>query len=185
MRLVLSCAVVALLGTAALASCGAPGSCGDLARSPATHTSGPVTIATDHAAYPRDGLLNVTVTNGGQAPIYAWDHNASCSILTLQMEVSGAWQAPRTPVAGCALGRPTVAVQIAPGTSYQAIIGPGYLDVRQGTFDAGTYRLALTYYPGQPTGPAPNPGGPRATTIYSQTLTVRDCMTGGATTPTR
>ncbi|HZC78291.1 MAG TPA: hypothetical protein VE258_11105, partial [Ktedonobacterales bacterium] len=108
-----------------------------------------------------------------------------CSILTLQIEVSGAWQAPHTSVAGCALGRPTVAAQIAPGASYHATIGPGSRDVRQGTFDAGTYRLALMYYPGQPTGPAPNPGGPRTTTIYSQSLTVRDCTAGGATTATR
>jgi hypothetical protein len=185
MRLVLMCVLVALWGAVVLAGCGAPGSCGDLAHSPATHTSGPVTIATDHTTYPRDGFLNVTVANGGQEPIYAWDHNASCSILTLQVEVSGAWQPPRTPIAGCALGRPTVAVQIAPGASYHATIGPGYLDVRQGAFDAGTYRLALTYYPGQPTGPAPNPGGPRATTIYSQTLTVRDCTAGGATASAR
>lgn len=76
-------------------------------------------------------------------------------------------------------------MQIAPGASYHAASGPGSPDTRQGTFDAGTYRLALTSYPGQPTGPAPNPGGPRATTMYSQPLTVRDCTAGGATTATR
>ena len=76
-------------------------------------------------------------------------------------------------------------MQIAPGASYYATIGPSFPDVRQSTFDAGTFRLAMTSYPGQPTGPAPNRGGPRATTMYSRPLTVRDCTAGRATTAAR
>ncbi len=161
-----------------LAGCGVTtaggNDCANLTSSPPTSAGTSVVIATDHTAYASDGAIKVTVTNHLTTAIYAWDHQANCSILGLEVEKQGVWgPAPQT-VAGCPLGRVTLQVQIAPGQSYTATIHAGY--VHPGVFAPGSYRLVLSYT----TTRSPDAAATAAsyTTIYSQTLTIVDCGVG-------
>jgi hypothetical protein len=139
-------------------------SCADLAAaSPPTRSAGPVTIATDHSRYASTSVIHATVTNGLDVAIQAADHRASCSILGIQQEVGGVWQAPPQAIAGCPLGRPTMLVRIAPGASTTYVLHGGYLEA--GTFPPGTYRLTLTYFAGRDV----------SATVYSAPLTIVAC----------
>jgi hypothetical protein len=138
--------------------------------SPGTMTSGPVVIATDHSVYAPTDAIHITVTNHLAAAIYAYDHQASCSILNLEMQQGSSWQMVRSPIAGCPLGSPTVAVAVAPNMPYQADVRAGYLRQGDQSFSLGTYRLVLAYA----TTPLRGSGGatPTFTTVYSSPLTI-------------
>lgn len=162
----------------ALAACGSTPitSSGTGNTSPGTSTPGPIVIATDHATYAPTDRVQVTLTNGLSTAVYAPDHQASCSIFRLQHMVNGAWQDVAAPLAGCPLGRATIFMKIAPGTSYHAAIIAGYLRQGDAKFPAGQYRLAFSYATtplDSGTGfPPPTDGTSAAPTVYSATLTI-------------
>jgi hypothetical protein len=164
-----------------LSSCGVttaqstPAGQGTPNASAGTSTSGPVAIATDHATYAPTDVIQVTLMNHLTAAIYAYDHQASCSIFGLEMLVGGQWQdASQTqkPIAGCPLGSVTRAIAVPSGGTYQAGIRAGYLRQGDERFLDGKYRLRLSYATTPLTGIPPSAEGSVFTTIYSALLTV-------------
>src|SRR2546427_1935689 len=143
----------------ALSGCSSTTNSGD----DGTSTSGPVSIRTDHSTYMPTDSIHVSVINNLQMSIFAYDTRASCSILDLQIQVNGVWQA--TNVARCPLGRPAMRVEISAGNSYNATIQAGSLGISQASFPAGTYRLLLGYSISATSLPQQN-----TTTIYSATF---------------
>jgi len=141
-----------------------------------TSTAGPIVIASDHSTYSPTDALHITITNQLSAAIYAFDTQASCSVLSLQVSQGGQWVP--ADVARCPLGRAAHPVAIAPGVAYTATITAGTkgLPSANDYFTPGQYRLVLSYYTASPTtGGASNP-----THTYSATLTV----VGPVPTPT-
>ncbi len=147
---------------------------------PATITSGPVTIATDHTTYGPNDTIHVTVVNHLSTAIAAFDTRASCSILALQVQHNGAWQ--QANAAPCPLGRIARLVTIPAGGTYKADITAGVKGLRAGSFANGHYRLVLAYYAAGPSG-TPSPSAAGATTITSATLTVGSGSGSPGTTP--
>ncbi len=78
---------------------------------PPTQSSGPVVISTDHTNYLPGDVVQVTITNNTANTVYALDTQASCSILSLEINPGQNWQ--QASVAHCYLGRPAMFVQIA------------------------------------------------------------------------
>jgi len=116
--------------------------------SPTTVSNGPVSIATNHSEYAPTDIIQATVTNKLTKPIYAFDHQASCSIFSLQFQRSGQWipiSQSQPGVAGCARGTATGLIAIQPGASYTAHIMAGYLRQGDHHFSLGKYRLVLAY----------------------------------------
>jgi hypothetical protein len=144
----------------ALSSCGST-SGGDNG----TSTSGPVSIRTDHSTYMPTDSIQVSVTNNLKTSIFAYDTRASCTILDLQIQVNGVWQA--TNVARCPLGRPAMRVEIPAGKTYTAKIQAGFPGLSQVNFPAGTYRLVLGYSTSATSLPQQI-----TTTLYSATFSV-------------
>lgn len=145
----------------ALAGCGSTSNSG----SKGTSTSGPVSIRTDQSTYTPDSSIQVSVINNLASSIFAYDTRASCSILDLQMQVNGVWQATNT--ARCSLGRPAMPVGIPAGKSYSATIQAGSPGISQASFPVGNYRLVLNY--------ATSTAGlsqQNTTTIYSATFSI-------------
>ncbi len=154
-----------LFATLVLASCGVTTTGGGTTSntgntSPPTTTNGPVTISTDHSRYAPTDLVSVTVVNTTGGPIYAYDHQASCSVLALEVADGTNWKPAyqlQPNLAGCAMGRMTVLVTIAAGQTLQANIMAGYLRRADGAFPVGTYRLVLRYLTARPATPASAP----------------------------
>ena len=109
----------------------------------ATPGSGQVVITTDHTTYSPSDAIVVTVKNTRSTPIYAMDTLSSCSILSLEQQVNGAWQASQ--VAQCPIKRPARPVKIDAGATYTATITAGYPGLQQRTFPVGSYQLVLSY----------------------------------------
>lgn len=128
-----------------LAACGdASGAySSDTNTSPSTRTSGPVSISTDHSVYKATDLIQVTVLNALSTPVYALDTRASCSILDLEMQNNGTWQA--SSVARCPLGRPAMLVKLVSGKAYTATIEASSTVMKDAVFPTGMYRLVLNY----------------------------------------
>ena len=127
--------VIALL----LAGCGPNGT----GTNSTPSSSGLVVVSTDHATYTPNDAMAVIVHNTLSTPIYAMDTLSSCSILTLQYQVSGAWQASQ--VAQCPLKRPARLIKIDAGATYTATITAGYPGLKALAFPVGSYRLMLLY----------------------------------------
>lgn len=167
-----------LLLALALAGCGNLTGGTSVNTSAATLTTGPITIATDHSAYAPTDAMQITIQNNQPAAIYAYDTQASCSVLTLEVQKNGQWVASNA--LHCPLGRAAMAVKIAPGAKYTASVGARVMSIGQSaSLPAGTYRLALSYYDAPLSGAS---NAPTATTIYSATLTVSGTVppSGGA-----
>lgn len=145
----------------AFAGCGSTSTSG----SNGTSTSGPVSIRTDHSTYTPDGSIQVSVINTLSSSIFAYDTRASCSILDLQIQGNGAWQA--TNVARCFLGRPAMPVEIPAGKTYSATIQAGSPGISQANFPVGNYRFVLNYATS-----ASSLSQQNTTTIYSATFSV-------------
>ncbi|HEX9036377.1 MAG TPA: hypothetical protein VF808_05240 [Ktedonobacterales bacterium] len=161
-----------LLGAAlplalALSGCGGLAQAGENTSAP-TITSGPVTIATDHSAYANRDAMKITIVNHLSTPIYAYDTQASCSILSLEMQSNGKWQPSYA--LHCPLGRIALPVKIAAGGTYSTTIGAAVIHIGSATPLAdGTYRLVLEYFDSLPKASSQPP---TSTTIYSANLTV-------------
>jgi hypothetical protein len=144
-----------------------------------TSTTGPIVISTDHSAYAPTDAIHVTIANHLGTAIYAYNHQASCSIVGLEMQTSSGWQDVATmqkPIAGCAQKSVTQMVTVAAGATYDADIVAGYLRQGDADFAAGSYRLRLAYLstplamqPGAPPAPEATPGYQM---LYSATFTV-------------
>jgi hypothetical protein len=117
---------------------------GDRTMSSATPVAnaGPVRIITDRGAYHPSDTIHVIVFNTLAYPIFAWDSEASCSILVLQFMHDGQW-VPST-VALCALGRSAMPVRLDAGGQYSAAIRADS-GLQPAVFPVGTYRLLLSY----------------------------------------
>jgi hypothetical protein len=85
------------------------------------------------------------------------DTQASCSILSLQHQASGAWQPSQ--VAQCPQKRPARPVKIEAGGTYTATITAGYPGMARLSFPTGSYRLVLTYTTSPDGIPSANGGG--------------------------
>lgn len=133
-----------------------------------TVTNGPVSILTDRTTYAPTDSIRVSVANHLQSSIFSYDTRASCTILGLQVQVSGTWH--DTTVARCSLGRPSMLVAIPAGQVYTATISAGSPGVSQTTFPPGTYRLLLSYSTSATQGPPA--GGAGITNIYSAAFQV-------------
>ncbi|HEU0028485.1 MAG TPA: hypothetical protein VFQ25_15335 [Ktedonobacterales bacterium] len=161
-----------LLGAAILLALALAG-CGDLRAGSAVNTSestittGPVTIATDHSAYAPTDTMNVTIVNHLAQAIYAVDTQASCSILSLEVQQAGQWGS--SDALHCPLGRAAMIVKIEPGATYTVSVGAGVMSIgKSHALPNGAYRLVLRYYTTPPSGATQ----PTATAINSATLTV-------------
>jgi len=103
--------------------------------------TGAVTLTTDQASYTTSSTILVTLTNHRSTSIFAFDHQTSCTILTLQRQTASGWQA----VGGCAQGRMTVQVEIKAGANMKITIAPTAGQIHPTPWPAGTYRVALNY----------------------------------------
>jgi len=144
-----------------LTGCGSTSNSG----SNGTSTSGPVSIRTDRSKYMPADNIQVSVINNLQTSIFAYDTRASCTILDLQMQVNGAWQA--TNVARCSLGRHAMRVEIPAGKTYSTTIQAGSPGISQASFPVGDYQFVLSYSTSATSLPQQN-----TTTIYSATFSV-------------
>lgn len=163
---------ILLLATMLLAGCGhltnaeGASAAGTPNTSAPTITSGPVTIGTDHSAYNGADIMKVTITNHLTSVIYAYDSQASCSIVSLQVKQNGQWIASNA--LPCMMGRVTMRVEIKAGEAYTFNVGgASQLGGGHGLAD-GTYRLVLRYFaslPGTEKTPALNEVDSAALTI--------------------
>lgn len=173
-----------LLGAAlplalALAGCGSSTGGTAVNTSAATLTTGPVTIATDHSSYAPTDTIKVTIQNHLTKAIYAYDTQASCTILSLQVQQGGQWVASNA--LHCPLGRVALAVKIEPGGTYTASLGAHLMSIGQrNTLPEGTYRLVLNYYDAPLSGATQ---APTATMVPSATLTVSGSVPPSGGTP--
>ncbi len=135
---------------------------------PTPTSSQSVVISTDRTTYAPGDAIVVTVHNALSTPIYALDTQASCSILSLQYQVGGAWQASQ--VAQCPQKRPARPVKIDAGATYTATITAGYPGLKQLSFPVGSYRLVL-HYTTSPDMPSIEEHG---TTVTSATIQVQE-----------
>ena len=132
--------IIMLIGVSLLlVGCGPNGS----GTNSGTPSSGAVAVSTDRASYASGDAMIVTVHNTLSTPIYALDTQSSCSVLALQYQVNGAWQASQ--VAQCPQKRPARLVKIDAGATYTANITAGYPGLKTLDFPVGSYRLVLLY----------------------------------------
>src|SRR5262249_33848397 len=120
-----------------------------------TQTNGSVTIATDHSVYNGLDTMKVTITNHLPTMIYAYDTQATCSMLSLEVQQNGQWVASNA--LRCPLGRVALAVKIKPSASYTANVGARAMSLDTGVaLTSETYRLVLRYF-SAPMAPTPTP----------------------------
>ena len=100
-----------------------------------------VTLSADHTAYTPSSTINVTLINHRSTSIFTFDHQTSCTILTLQRQTTNGWVA----TGGCALGRMTQRVEIKAGATMQIALAPGAGQIHATPWPAGTYRVILNY----------------------------------------
>ncbi|HEX5547338.1 MAG TPA: hypothetical protein VFX24_08010 [Ktedonobacterales bacterium] len=100
-----------------------------------------ITLTTDHASYTTSATIIVTLINGRSTSIFTFDHQTSCTILTLQRQTASGWQ----PVGGCAQGRMTVQVEVKAGANMKITLSPSAGQIHPAPWPAGTYRAVLNY----------------------------------------
>ena len=141
MRSALSGVMVALIACS-LAACGnATGGVGAVGT--AKPTQG-VVVEVGAASYATTDTIAVTVRNELSVSILATDHQTSCTIAQLQIEVNGVWQNQ----GGCAMGVATRQVPLAAGSATAVQLAPGAGQISAKPWPAGSYRVAFTYVAG-------------------------------------
>lgn len=124
--------------------------------------SGSVAITIAQRQFAQCDTIQATIVNGLGHAIYATDHHASCTLLTVQRRTPGnVWQHVGT----CVLMTPTRIVQIPPGATLAQRLAPGNGYSAGNGWEPGTYRLMLAYF-------ASNDATGVATPVYSPTFTV-------------
>src|SRR5689334_21188739 len=58
---------------------------------PTVPPAGAIALSTDRASYTTSGNIIVTLINGRATSIFAFDHQTSCTILTLQRQTASGW----------------------------------------------------------------------------------------------
>ncbi len=100
-----------------------------------------VVLTVASATYTRSSTIIVTLTNRGSGSIFAYDHQTSCTILSLQRQTSGGGQT----VGACALGILTRQIEIRAGETMKIALAPGAGTIRAAPWPAGTYHAVLRY----------------------------------------
>ncbi|MGH2486163.1 MAG: hypothetical protein ACRDHE_09145 [Ktedonobacterales bacterium] len=135
--------------------------------SPIAPTPGQVTVslvgpARGAASVATSETINVEIANGLSSTITTTDHHTDCMMVTLEQQVSGAWQ----PVGRCLIMAATRMIPIAGGQTVKQILTPQN-GLTSHTWPAGTYRVAFSYSVGPET---TTPGA--GATVYSATFTI-------------
>lgn len=149
-------AVIGVSGVALLAGCGRTANVSGSSGSPQAGTTapatpspagsqsgGPVTLTLDRQRYTAGATITVMIHNGLSATIWAADHQTSCTVVTAERLAGGQWQA----VAGCRLMTPTRLVPLPAGSATEQLLHVQGTPLG-GMWQAGTYRVALTYSAG-------------------------------------
>ena len=100
-----------------------------------------VTLTTDRTSYTTSATIIVTLSNHRSTSVFAFDHQTSCTILTLQRQTASGWQA----VGGCSLGRMTQQIEVKAGETMKITIAPDAGQIHPMPWPAGTYRAVLNY----------------------------------------
>jgi hypothetical protein len=153
--------VALLLGVVLmLAACGVPANTAgsnDALSAASTASSGrtPVTanppanavsLSSDHASYTPSSTIIVTLSNTLATSVRTFDHQTSCSIVTLQRQTTSGW----SNVGGCALMIATRIVDISAGETRKIALSPGAGQIHATPWPTGMYRVILHYaLPGQ------------------------------------
>lgn len=114
-------------------------------------STGPVTLGIGAASYQTTSTITVTLSNHSTQTIYFPDHLTNCTVVLLQRQVNGNWEA----VNKCALAILTRWHSLAPGQSLTVNLAPS----PSRPWTAGIYRATLSYRTSSRSGPQ--------TTIYS------------------
>jgi hypothetical protein len=135
----------------------------------ATPAPGAVTLHLGQTYARLTDAVSVTVTNDLPQAIVVEDHQSECTVVTLQRQEGGGWQA----VAPCQLETPTRLVSIPSGAAQTVTLRPEGGTQPQ-VWQAGTYRFAFNYSAAE-TGAegqtSPADFAPAAV-VYSQTFTI-------------
>lgn len=133
------CALVIVVSILSLVGCGQ-----QAGKDRGVSSTGPtqgVVVEVGAPTYMTTDTIAVTVRNQLGASIIATDHQTSCTIVQLQMQVNGAWQNE----GGCALGIATRQVTLAAGSNTPVSLSPGAGQMKANPWPAGSYRVAFTY----------------------------------------
>ena len=106
-----------------------------------TPTAGPVTLTLDKQQYSANDTITITVTNNGATAIFVADHQTACTIISLEINVNGAWQ----PIRDCQQMTATRLIEIMAGATSVQKLAPGAGRITNKPWAAGTYRATLTY----------------------------------------
>ena len=103
--------------------------------------TGSVVLTVASASYTRSSTIIVTLTNRSSGSIFAYDHQTSCTILSLQRQTSSGWQT----VGSCAMGILTRQIEIRAGETMKIALAPGAGTIRAAPWPAGTCHAVLRY----------------------------------------
>ncbi len=92
----------------------------------ASITSGKVTVTVNHSSYGPCDSIQVIIANGLASAIAVADHQTSCSVVTVEVQVNGGWQ----PVDLCPLMAPTRLYMICNGTAVAETVHPAFGSIR-------------------------------------------------------
>ena len=143
--LVLTCALALLV-----AACGVPAS-GIASGTPTPAQGGTpvssvpptsaVTLVNDRPSYTPSSAITVLLTNHRATSIFTFDHQTSCTILTLERQTTSGWEA----TGGCAMGCPTQRVEIKAGETMKILLAPDAGQIHATPWPTSTYRVVLRY----------------------------------------
>ena len=111
-----------------------------------TATTGQITLYVGASSYHINDTIEVTLRNAGNTTIYFLDHLTNCTVIQLQQQVNGNWEAVHRCLPLIATRWHTLdagqslVVKLAPGASNQQ-------------WPAGFYRAALSYGTSRETSP--------------------------------
>jgi hypothetical protein len=97
-------------------------------------------LAQDH--YGVGDSISVVVANGLPSEILTADHQSDCTVVTLELQMGGSWQA----IASCRAEIVTRLVPIAAGTTLAQTLHPNGGVAPQATWQPGTYRIMLSFF---------------------------------------
>lgn len=128
-----------------------------------TPTPGAVTLVLNKASYGPGETINVTIENRLITTIFAANHQSDCTLVQLERQNGGIWQA----VAPCRLEIVTKIVALAAGSATLQILHPAGTSRSAGSaWPAGTYRIAFEY------GVSSEEALIKPTVVYSATFVV-------------
>jgi hypothetical protein len=128
---------------------------------PPAVTPGEVRVAVDGQRFGQCDTITLWAGNGLSQTIVTADHQTDCSIVTLQRQVSSAWQVVGT----CNLATPTRVVELQTNTAQYIQLQPGAAGVQGASWQAGAYRVAFTYHTGESS-------SSEGATVYSSQFTI-------------